>query len=59
MMNERYFEFSGTWVWGCYASSLEEAKRMLSDEGFDELDISDPIMVDEYCDAGKIETYAL
>ena len=32
---------------------------MLSDEGYDELDVSDPVVVDKYCDAGKIETYAL
>ena len=58
-MKECYFEFSGTWTWRCYAHNLEEAKRMLSDEGYDELDISDPVVVDKYCDAGKIETYAL
>lgn len=58
-MKERYFEFSGTWTWGCYASSLEEAKRMLSDEGGYELDISDPVEVDEYYDTGEIETYVL
>ena len=59
MKEEWYFEFSGTWTWGCYAHNLEEAKKMLSDEGYDELDISDPVVVDKYCDAGKIETYAL
>lgn len=58
-MKECYFEFSGTWTWGCYASSLEEAKRRLSDEGYDELDISDPLTVDEYCEDGEIETYEL
>ena len=45
-----YYEFSGTWSWGCYASSLEEAKEKLSDEGYYELDISDPLTVDEYDD---------
>lgn len=58
-MKECYFEFSGIWTWGCYAHNLEEAKKMLSDEGYDELDISDPVVVNKYCDAGKIETYAL
>lgn len=57
-MKECYFEFSGTWTWGCYASSLEEAKRRLSDEGY-ELDTSDPLTVDEYCEDGEIETYEL
>lgn len=59
MKEEWYFEFSGTWTWGCYASSLEEAKRRLLDEGYDELDISDPLTIDEYCDTGEIETYEL
>ena len=58
-MKECYFEFSGTWTWGCYAHNLEEAKKMLSDEGYDELDVSDPVVVNKYCDAGKIETYTL
>ena len=58
-MNERFFEFSGTWAWRCYASSLEEAKGMLSNEGYDELDISYPVTVDEYYDTGEIKTYDL
>lgn len=53
-----YFEFSGTWTWGCYASNLEEAKKIFS-ETSNELNISDPVIADKYCDAGKIETYAL
>lgn len=59
MKEERFFEFSGTWAWGCYASNLEEAKKMLSEEGYDELDISDPIEADEYYDTGEIKTYNL
>lgn len=58
-MKECYFEFSGTWTWGCYASNLEEAKRMLSNEGYDELNISDPVTVDEYYDTDEIKTYDL
>lgn len=58
-MKECYFEFSGTWTWGCYASSLEEAKKTLEDEGYDELDISDPLTVDKYYDTGEIKTYDL
>lgn len=59
-MKECYFEFSGTWTWGCYAHNLEEAKKMFSDEGYcDELDISDPLTIDEYCEDGEIETYEL
>ncbi len=58
-MKKCFFEFSGTWTWGCYAHNLEEAKKMLEDEGYDELDISDPLTVDEYYDTGEIETYDL
>lgn len=56
---EYFFEFSGTWTWGCYAPNLEAAKAMLSNEGYYELDTSDPLTVDKYCEDGEIETYTL
>lgn len=58
-MKEHFYEFSGTWTWGCYAPNLEAAKAMLSAEGYDELDISDPVTADEYYDTGEIKTYDL
>lgn len=59
MKEERlwYFEFSGTWTWGCYASNVEEAKKMFS-ETSNELNISNPTRIDEYNITG-VETYDL
>ena len=58
-MKEWYFEFSGTWTWGCYASNVEEAKRIFSETSNDELNISNPTRIDEYNITGEIETYEL
>lgn len=39
---QKYYSFSGTWSWGCYANSKEEAIAKFNDEAYiEELDISD------------------
>ena len=46
-LKEKYYTFSGSWSWGCWATSEEEARNKFNDTDFDELDIE--------CDHVKIE----
>lgn len=37
---KRYYTFSGTWSWGCWATSEEDARRQFDDDAYPEtLDI--------------------
>ena len=39
---KKYYTFSGTWSWGCYAESKEEAIEKFNDEAYiEEFDISE------------------
>ena len=36
---EKYYTFSGSWSWGCWATNEEEAHNKFDDTDLDELDI--------------------
>ena len=33
---QKYYTFSGTWSWGCWAANKEEAKNKFDDEAYSE-----------------------
>ena len=48
---QKYYTFSGTWSWGCWATNEEEAKDKFDDSYIEDIDIdyeSAQIEVDEF-----------